>query len=100
MPSPRKKPERGSMYRTRIAAIFVVILALSGPVASAQEAGSFQIGFRDFVVMSNQQLLILQNDFLLRAGLQHRLGSLQRAAIFQVYVAENDLGVFLAEAPG
>jgi len=50
--------------------------------------------------MSDQQLLILQNDFLLCAGLQHGLGSLQRAAIFQIYVAENDLGVFLAEALG
>ena len=49
-------------------------------------------------MMSDQQLLILQNHFLLRAGFQHGLGSLQRAAIFQIYVAENDLGVFLAEA--
>jgi hypothetical protein len=31
------------MYRTRIAAIFVVILALSGAVASAQEAGGAKV---------------------------------------------------------
>jgi hypothetical protein len=31
------------MYRTRIAVIFVAILALSGPVASAQEAGSTKV---------------------------------------------------------
>jgi hypothetical protein len=58
----------------------------------------FDIGFCDFVMMSDQQLLILQNDLLLRAGSQHGLGSLQRAAIFQIYITQNDLGVFLAEA--
>jgi Helix-hairpin-helix motif len=31
------------MYKTKIAAIFVVILALSGAVASAQEAGSAKV---------------------------------------------------------
>jgi DNA uptake protein ComE-like DNA-binding protein len=43
MPSSRKKPEGISMYKTRIAVIFVVILALSGAVASTQEAGGAKV---------------------------------------------------------
>src|SRR5262249_4758121 len=56
-----------------------------------------EIGFCDLVVLADEQLFVLQLDFLLGPGRQHGFGPLHGTPVFHEQVTEEDFAVFLAK---